>query len=354
MTQLFETVHSPSVKVDKEAAIVRGAKFFGLESANSRTYSDGAANDVRKLIESVVINLDHPDRKEAGRERGIMEGFAVPMNAERRTDGIYGDIQCIKAHPSTAVFLEWAERFPDKLGFSINAEGTIGKQKIGGKAVVESVTSLRSLDLVRNPATTKGIFESKEKTVSKTFKQILEASFPKTAKGCALLENSAFGAMEVEVPDGGDEVKAAFDAAAASILESSADTKVATKKLANLVESFEKLADTSVIFNTKVAKDQPTETGNENLLEEINKLKADAACRDLLESESIKSNPLRLKVLSALSEDERLEQIKEWKSSAEPTVQARPRTATPLYESRDGGKPSGIPTDANEFAKAAF
>lgn len=349
MTQLLETVRSPSVKVDKEAAIVRGAKFFGLESANARTYSDGAANDVRKLIESVVINLDHPDRKEAGRERGIMEGFAVPMNPERRPDGIYGDIQCIKAHPSTAVFLEWAERFPDKLGFSINAEGTIGKQKIGGKAVVESVTSLRSLDLVRNPATTKGLFESKEKTVSKTFKQILEANFPKTAKGCTLLENAAMGAMEVEVAEGADgpaEVKAAFKAASDSIMEGSATTKEAAKKLNSLVESFDKLAAVE-IPKTPV-------TGNENLLEEINKLKADAACRDLLESEGIKSNPLRLKVLSALSDDERAEQVKEWKSATEQATPARPRTATPLYESRDGGKPSGIPTSAKEFAATAF
>ncbi len=350
MTQLLETTNAGIAKdrIDRENCIVRDVKFFGRESSNGRIYSDQATRDVLRFMESVVINLNHPDRKEATRERGILEGFAFPVNPKLKPDGIYGDVQCIKSHEATPIFLDWAEMAPSKLGFSINADGSMGKQK-GGKSVVESVTSLRSLDLVRNPATTQGLFESKEKTVSKTFKQILEAKFPKTAKGCALLENAAFGAMEIEVAEGADEVKAAFDAAAASILEGSDDTKATSKKLANLVESFDKLA---AVEPPKPATGATPDAGTVNLQEEIRKLKADAACRDLLESEGVRSNPIRLKVLSNLTDDERKEVVAEWKGADAGGAAQRPRTATALRESKDGGGAgSTIPTDPKEFAR---
>ena len=71
-------------------------------------------------------------------------------------------------------------------------------------------------------------------------------------------------------------------------------------------------------------------------------------CRDLLESAGVKSSPVRLKSLAPLNDDERKELIAEWKASDAPS---RPRTAAPLYESKDGDADGAIPTDGKKFAQ---
>ena len=55
--------------------------------------------------------------------------------------------------------LAWdAEHAPENVGFSHNVEARIGRR--GERVVVEAITRVQSVDLVADPATTRGLFES--------------------------------------------------------------------------------------------------------------------------------------------------------------------------------------------------
>lgn len=181
MTRLLETAYSPNAKIDKAAGIVRGVRVLGRESRNGRTYSDKAMNDAARLYEGAPVNIDH-DRKEPHRERGLLEGFGELRNTANKGEFVEGDLHYPKSHPATPLFEEMAERFPNKIGLSHNADGKSRRDK--GKEIVESIDRVISVDVVRSPATNKGLWESEGRAV----KELLEALYPDTAKDSGLLE----------------------------------------------------------------------------------------------------------------------------------------------------------------------
>lgn len=351
---LLETVYTPVDRIDKEAGVIQGVKILGKESVNNRTYSDEALNDAARLYEGVEVNVDH-DRKDPRRERGLLEGFGVIRNAKRQSDGVYGDLHYLTKHPAVPLFLERIDK-KMPIGLSHNADGRQGTR--GGKVLVESISKVRSVDVVRTPATCESLFESKDQTVKTTIKAIIESAFPKTAKGSLLLED-AMGAMPVETPEAGssdDQIKAAFEAAVvAAFRDDTLDSKATLKKIKDILNAYDKLngsgdkpADSSSSGEgdgapTVESKDPTVAT----LQNQITLMESREKCRDLLESSGVKSSPIRLKSLAPLNDDERKELIAEWKTADGST--GRPRTAAPLYESKDDAD-GKIPTDGKKFA----
>ena len=51
-----------------------------------------------------------------------------------------------------------AEHAPENVGFSHNVEARVGRR--GDRVVVEAIIRVQSVDLVADPATTRGLFES--------------------------------------------------------------------------------------------------------------------------------------------------------------------------------------------------
>src|SRR5690606_32734985 len=134
------------------------------------------------LYEGVGINLNHVRPGPDGRtpERRVEDAFGEFRGVTVEADGLYGDAHYIKSHHAAAAIAEAAERFPKQLGFSHDAEGDCVQRD--GKTVVESITRVKSVDLVRYPATTNSIFEDVEDKpvkVKTTLQKILEAAWPK-------------------------------------------------------------------------------------------------------------------------------------------------------------------------------
>jgi phenylpyruvate tautomerase PptA (4-oxalocrotonate tautomerase family) len=73
-------------------------------------------------------------------------------------DGVYADLHYLTRHPLAEMIAEAAERMPEALGLSHNAEGRTTRQ--GDAEIVEEITRVVSVDLVSDPATTLGLFES--------------------------------------------------------------------------------------------------------------------------------------------------------------------------------------------------
>ncbi|GAG47207.1 unnamed protein product, partial [marine sediment metagenome] len=142
--------------IDEESGIVRGVKILGLESSNGRKYRKSALLDAKKLYEGMGVNLDH---REDGKRR-VSDGFGRTVNVEMREDGLYGDIEYLQSHPYSSQFVEAARRMPEQLGLSHSAFGEVKQD--GDDTYVEAIHRVRSVDLVRYPASTKGLFESKQ------------------------------------------------------------------------------------------------------------------------------------------------------------------------------------------------
>jgi len=156
-TQLLEYASSRglSLRVDRERGVISGVKILGLESANGRSYQPQAMADAAKLYEGRPVNVDHVE----GQRRSYRDRIGRLTKIELRGDGLYGDLLVNPKHPLTEQLLWDAEHAPENVGLSHDAQGrTIAR---AGKVIVESIKSVRSVDLVAEPATTKGLFESK-------------------------------------------------------------------------------------------------------------------------------------------------------------------------------------------------
>jgi hypothetical protein len=374
---LIETVYSDSPKVNREAGVVSGVRILGASSKNGREYSEAAMQQAATIYEGLGVNVNHPDRKQASMERGVGDGIGwlsgVKYIPEQKA--VVGDLNILKEHPLAGLLFEAAERNPKRFGLSHNAEGRMGTK--GGKRVVESIESVRSVDIVQTPATNTGLFESEEpmKKLREHVEQIDKAN-PGRAMLLKLLEEDGMAPMAMaEMPaeaSGGeseDQVKAAFrQMVVAAFDDDKLDTKATLTKIKDILKAYEKLNG-----GGETSSDKPSGAGESgasgNPMEESVKAKR-AVATELLEAAGI-AKPTESQVKAvARAEDsaERKELIESFKAKAGAALVAggnsgagskgnesrfglgsRPAVSRPLLESKDVEK---YPADAKGFAAA--
>jgi len=148
------TCEGLSLAVDREAGVIRGVKVLGPASRNGREYTQESLRKGVGLYEGVRVNVNHVGR---GESRGYGDRIGRLENAQVREGAIFADLRFNPKH-ALAEQLAWdAENAPGNVGLSHDAEGRLSRR--GGKAVVEEILSVRSVDLVADPATTTGLFE---------------------------------------------------------------------------------------------------------------------------------------------------------------------------------------------------
>jgi len=159
-TQLLEeVVRSKPASVEAQTGIIRGVKILGLESVNGRRYSPTALKGAVRMYEGRAVNVDHPNKP--GDRRSSYDRFGKLSGVHfREGQGLYGDLHYLKTHPLAGPVAEAAKRMPDLFGLSHNAQGD-GRSGTDGVFVVESLTAVRSVDVVADPATTRGLYESR-------------------------------------------------------------------------------------------------------------------------------------------------------------------------------------------------
>ena len=154
---IFEHVTTGG-RIDREAGVIRGVKILGKISKNRREYTQAALEEAAGHYSGIKVNLNHPSAQEIKKSRGVESWIGTLENIAIHADGVYGDLHLLRSHPYTPVIIEAAERHPGKFGLSHNADCSGFNAR--GKAVIESVEKVRSVDLVSSPATTGGLFES--------------------------------------------------------------------------------------------------------------------------------------------------------------------------------------------------
>jgi hypothetical protein len=152
-----------SSRVDTAAGVIRGVKIISRESTNGRRYD--CLREAARLYEGVSVRVNHQhDADDSDRDADDILGEL--RNVRTRPDGLYGDLHYLKSHPMARRLAEAAERMPSAFGLSHNVSDWDGHYE-GGTYVVTAIREVESVDLVADPATTKGLFESRTKPRAK-------------------------------------------------------------------------------------------------------------------------------------------------------------------------------------------
>jgi hypothetical protein len=146
-----------AMRVDRQAGVIRGVKILGTESRNGRTYLPEALAQATSLYEDAKVNVNHP-KTGAGAPRDYQDRIGAIRDVAARPDGLFADFHFNPKH-QLAEQLAWdAEHAPENVGFSHNVEARTARR--GDRVVVEAILRVQSVDLVADPATTRGLFES--------------------------------------------------------------------------------------------------------------------------------------------------------------------------------------------------
>lgn len=134
-----------------EDGLIRGVRVLGPHSANGRTYSHQAITGAAHLYEGVGVNVNHSVGSRLVADRiGVLRGVRVSEGP-----GLSADLVYLQSHSIAATLKEAAERMPEALGFSHAVDANFSE----GRREVSEILKVYSVDLVADPATTKGIFE---------------------------------------------------------------------------------------------------------------------------------------------------------------------------------------------------
>lgn len=355
-SRLIESGPVGTVKVDREAGVIRDVKILGRTSKNRRVYTDGAMDDAVRLYEGRRVFFDHNDRSDRKKERRFQEFGGVLSNVRKTGDGVYGDLLFVKSDPLASKLAESAERFPNAFGLSHNAEGRTRQDR--DTLIVESLIDVESVDIVTRPAAVEGLFESQElepkeeKTMSvtkTTLAILLEQCFPGKAAACGLLEMDGMPALPIESATDAsleDNIWAAFKGAImAAIDDESLDIKSTLKKVGEILKAYDKLAGETVGKATAAES-----TMSESIRESLEAIKAVA---DKAEKRSLaaamcseKGVAPTVALLEELVKLPSVEAMAERLAVEQPT-KARPNV-TALRESRIQG--ADLPKNAAELA----
>lgn len=159
--ELLERVQAGG-RVDRDACVIRGVKICGRKSRNKREYLESALRAGASLYEGAAVFANHADQRgplgENGRDRDVRDRFGTLRSVRYDEDGLYGDLHYNPKHHLAEQVLGAADHAPDTLGLSHQAYGR-GRQR-GDVYVVEAIERVASVDIVAQPASTSGLFES--------------------------------------------------------------------------------------------------------------------------------------------------------------------------------------------------
>lgn len=160
-TEHFSVALAEDSRVDKESGVVYGVKLNSNHSKNKRFYSDAVLERATSLYEGAKTFINHED-----------DGGGFFGSGPRKVQSVMGRLKNVKFSPgghraewhvlpTWRGVLEDIKFDPSIFGFSHNvvAERT-GADDEDGNEIVAMIHEVISVDLVAEPATTRGMFEA--------------------------------------------------------------------------------------------------------------------------------------------------------------------------------------------------
>ena len=158
-----ERAIAPIGRVDKATGVIHDVRIIGTRSRNRRTYTHDALQSAVGKYEGVHVNVNHPKSSELHEDRQFDDWAGVLRNVVYREGALYGDLHLRRSSRWFDQIVEAATDFPNSFGLSHVADGD--SRMDAGEEIVESIDSVFSVDIVLNPATNSGLFESDGRSI---------------------------------------------------------------------------------------------------------------------------------------------------------------------------------------------
>jgi hypothetical protein len=166
MLQEYCDSRGMALGVDRSGGVIRGIKILGLHSRNNREYVPEALARAIGLYEGAKVNVNHPKGHPLA-PRDYQERIGVIRNVQHRAnDGLFADFHFNPNHYLSEQLVWDAEHAPENVGFSHNVQARTSRR--GESVIVEEILRVHSVDLVADPATTRGLFESAANVAAKS------------------------------------------------------------------------------------------------------------------------------------------------------------------------------------------
>lgn len=378
--ELQERLDMSQSTVDRKKCIIYGIKILGRESQNKHGMPGVTGTDyppevharTQSLYEGMEVNVGHPPRNDPDAERPPQDRNGVLFDVAVKNGETFGNWQLIPSHEMTPIFLDCAEnpKLHSQFAMSHNAKG-YGDVREGRYRITE-IPLVRSVDVVTRGGCNRTLFESKESTMKKKFKTILESASKETkARFAPLLEMyEDIGDMQADPlppePDAPDE-PASYESHCAEMVKAiimhddmTADEKIEKIKVALKVLGDKEEEPVATDIPADITEDEPD--GDEDMpakkddklesreKQELATLRSEKKARELCESLEFTPTAIQLKALVNLGSSEQKQFIREQKTLATPgktKVVARTATGRNTLESRERGA-------VTETSKKAF
>lgn len=235
--RLVEYTDNRGAPLAVEEGVIRGVKILGLVSMNGREYLREAVRDALALYEGAKVNVNHS--KTGAEPRDYRDRLGTVRSVREMADGLYADLHYNPRH-AVAEQLAWdAAHAPENVGFSHVVEATTRKQ--AGRIVVESIKRVQSVDLVADPATTRGLFEHQTEGAVPLTLESLKAEHPELVE--AIRAEAAATSQEQSLQEQVTSLTAELSAfrarEAAALLEAEIDALFAEHNLPDFARTDE-------------------------------------------------------------------------------------------------------------------
>lgn len=153
-----------ALNLESEKGLIRDVKILGLTSRNGRTYPPEVLQSAAPLYEGAKVNVNHAENS-ACQARDYRDRIgSISHVIYKENAGLFADFHFNPNHPQARQLVWDARNAPQNVGFSHCVEAVISRRN--ESVVVEKIVRVISVDLVADPATTNGLFESEENTLT--------------------------------------------------------------------------------------------------------------------------------------------------------------------------------------------
>lgn len=327
-------------QIETETGLIRGVKILGENSVNGRRYPRSVREKARAKYEGARVNVDHPVKGESV-ERSFRDWVGNIENVRVESDGTFGDLRLRKQHPDFSSIVEAAESFHKHFGLSHVAE--CDSKRVGGVSEVTEIRDVISVDIVTDPATTKGLTESRNRRMAakpRTIKQVAEGLAESPIR-TVLMEMAAEGTMAdaiVEPPAAEAEPEPVDQETVAALV-------AAIKALLSARYEGKSTGDEGKTNQPPAeggAKQEPPPMAeSKEVAERLAALEAEnrsVKARNLLIESNREATDIRVKSLAAAESDaDRKALLESWPVKAESNVRESRRPGSSPPASGDGG-----------------